>query len=113
MTPYASQLRHCLAVDSRSSSEIARIAGVSQPTVSRFRLSDGVRLRRSDPFIKLCNLYGIAVAIAPRKAHGYNNLLCEAILDAWDGSERHGRALLAVIKDLKSLRQSTRSSEGD
>ncbi|MDW9236761.1 hypothetical protein C7S16_6736 [Burkholderia thailandensis] len=33
----------------------------------------------------------------------YNDLLREAIVEAWDGSEEHGRALLGVIKGLKEL----------
>jgi hypothetical protein len=38
-----------------------------------------------------------------RAAAGYNELLRNAIVDAWDGSEEHGRALLVVIKGLKGL----------
>jgi hypothetical protein len=37
------------------------------------------------------------------RATGYNELLRNAIVDAWDGSEEHGRALLVVIKGLKGL----------
>ncbi len=34
---------------------------------------------------------------------GYNDLLRDAIVEAWDGSEEHGRALLVVIAGLKGL----------
>jgi len=93
-----------LAADRRSASEIARLSGVSQPTVSRLRLSSGQRLRRSEPFNKLCSFYGIDASGAqrwPRTA--YNELLRDAIVEAWDGSEEHGRALLVVINGLKEL----------
>ncbi|WP_224029420.1 XRE family transcriptional regulator [Paraburkholderia caribensis] len=92
-----------LAADVRSSSEIARLSGVSQPTVSRLRLSGGRRVRRSTSFNKLCNFYGIASRPGSRRAPGYNELLREAIVDAWDGSQEHGEALLVVIKGLKDL----------
>lgn len=42
---------------------------------------------------------------AARPAAAYNELLRNAIVDAWDGSEEHGRALLVVIRGLKELRE--------
>ncbi|WP_082625062.1 AsnC family protein [Paraburkholderia caribensis] len=96
-----------LAGDPRSSSEIARLSGVSQPTVSRLRLSKGGRIRRTNPFNKLCSFYGIH-GVAGGRAVGYNKLLRDAIVDAWDGSEQHGHALLTVIKGLKELVESGR-----
>lgn len=92
-----------LLADTRSSSEIARLSGVSQPTVSRLRLSNGQRVRRSASFNKLCSFYDIRPVPAGRRAAGYNELLRNAIVDAWDGSEEHGRALLVVIQGLKEL----------
>jgi transcriptional regulator with XRE-family HTH domain len=89
--------------DTRSSSEIARLTGVSQPTVSRLRLSDGHRMRRSAPFNKLCSFYGVDVRPAGRHSGSYNDRLREAIVEAWDGSDEHGRALLVVIEGLKGL----------
>jgi|SRR6516164_8230507 hypothetical protein len=92
-----------LQADPRSSSEIARLSGVSQPTVSRLRLSKGRRVRRSASFNKLCSFYGMEARLASGRVPGYNELLRNAIVDAWDGSEEHGRALLVVIKGLKGL----------
>ncbi len=95
-----------LLADTRSSSEIARLSGVSQPTVSRLRLSNGRRLRRSASFNKLCSFYGVEPRQrrpTGRLAASYNELLRDAIVDAWDGSEEHGRALLGVIEGLKAL----------
>ena len=43
--------------------------------------------------------------LASGRVPGYNELLRNAIVDAWDGSEEHGRALLVVIKGLKELRE--------
>lgn len=88
--------------DTRSDSEIARLSGVSQPTVSRLRNAPGRRSRGSRSFKRLCNFYGVALDAA-REAVGYNELLRNAIIDAWDGTEAHGRALLVVIKGLKGL----------
>ncbi len=90
--------------DPRSSSEIARLSGVSQPTVSRLRLSNGRRLRKSASFNKLCSFYGVGASPRTPRAAGYNEMLRNAIVEAWDGSEEHGRALLAVIQGLKELR---------
>ncbi|VBU60618.1 putative DNA-binding protein [Burkholderia pseudomallei] len=92
-----------LLADTRSSSEIARLSGVSQPTVSRLRSSSGRRLRRSASFNKLCSFYGVEARQAARLSAPYNDLLREAIVEAWDGSEEHGRALLGVIQGLKAL----------
>jgi transcriptional regulator with XRE-family HTH domain len=92
-----------LTADTRSSSEIARLSGVSQPTVSRLRLSKGHRMRRSSSFNKLCSFYGIEVRLSGKRVAGYNELLRNAIVDAWDGSDEHGRALLVVIEGLKGL----------
>ncbi|MBK1818502.1 helix-turn-helix domain-containing protein [Burkholderia orbicola] len=97
--PVQDLLRRLMA-DTRSSSEIARLSGVSQPTVSRLRLSNGRRLRRSAPFNKLCSFYGVDTESSRRR---YNDLLRDAIVDAWDGSDEHGRALLVVIQGLKDL----------
>ncbi|MDF3084628.1 helix-turn-helix domain-containing protein [Burkholderia sola] len=97
--PVQDLLRRLMA-DTRSSSEIARLSGVSQPTVSRLRLSNGRRLRRSTPFNKLCSFYGVDIEPSRRR---YNDLLRDAIVDAWDGSDEHGRALLVVIQGLKGL----------
>ena len=97
--PVQDLLRRLMA-DTRSSSEIARLSGVSQPTVSRLRLSNGQRLRRSAPFNKLCSFYGVDTGPTRRR---YNDLLRDAIVDAWDGSDEHGRALLVVIQGLKDL----------
>jgi transcriptional regulator with XRE-family HTH domain len=92
-----------LTADNRSSSEIARLSGVSQPTVSRLRLSKGQRMRRSSSFNKLCSFYGIEVHRSGKRVAGYSELLRNAIVDAWDGSDEHGRALLLVIEGLKEI----------
>jgi hypothetical protein len=100
--PVQDLLRRLLA-DTRSSSEIARLSGVSQPTVSRLRLSDGRRVRRSGSFNKLCSFYNVEARRPGLHGTRYNELLRNAIVDAWDGSEEHGAALLVVIKGLKGL----------
>jgi transcriptional regulator with XRE-family HTH domain len=101
-----------LTADNRSSSEIARLSGVSQPTVSRLRLSKGQRMRRSSSFNKLCSFYGIEVRRSGKRVAGYNELLRNAIVDAWDGSDEHGRALLLVIEGLKGLSSRSEGPSG-
>ena len=96
------QLVARIKADRRSDSAIARLSGVSQPTVWRLRNALKLRSRSSESFIKLCSFYGIAIDVAGG-AGGYNELLCHAIIDAWDGTEAHGCALLLVIKGLKGL----------
>ena len=98
------QLLSCLKTDSRSASAIARLAAVSQPTVSRLRRSDGTRQRISKSFNKLCNFYNVPIAAVSQASHKYDELLQSAIIDAWDGTETGGRALLAVIEGLKEFK---------
>lgn len=97
------QLLFRLQADTRSSSEIARLAAVSQPTVSRMRRSEGKRQRISRSFNKLCGFYNVSLVELGKTTNGYNDLLKEAIIDTWDGTEAGGRALLAVIESLKGL----------
>jgi|ERR1043166_5902213 hypothetical protein len=92
-----------LADDRRSSTVIAHDAGVSQPTVSRMRRSRGRRLRWSGPFNKLCTFYRIPLAGPGTTGRSYNDLLREAIIDAWDGTNERGQALLILIRNLRGL----------
>jgi hypothetical protein len=96
------QLVARIKLDTRSGSTIARLSGVSQPTVSRLRASQGGRFRRSEAFSKLCSFYGVSPGTA-KEWREYNELLRNAIIDAWDGTETHGRALLVVVRGLKGL----------
>jgi transcriptional regulator with XRE-family HTH domain len=96
-----------IQADERSSSYIARLAGVSQPTVSRLRNAKGNRVRQSASFNKLCIFYGIQLSVGTLGVDSYNEILRDAIIDAWDGTQPHGRALLAVIHGLKDLRNAT------
>ncbi len=109
----AKQLLSRLQADSRSSSEIARLAQVSQPTVSRMRHSGGTRQRRSKPFSKLCRFYDLSHLEVTDNTHRYEKLLEEAIIDAWDGTQAGGQALLAVIKGLKALNRTANDSTED
>lgn len=107
------QLLSCLKADNRSASEIARLASVSQPTVSRMRRSDGKRQRVSKSFNKLCSFYNVPTAAVSKASHGYNELLQAAIIDAWDGTEAGGQALLSVIEGLKELKKQAVSLAGE
>ncbi|MBP0624010.1 AsnC family protein [Cupriavidus consociatus] len=100
-----------LQADGRSASEIARLSGVSQPTVSRLRNATTARVRHSESFSKLCNFYRIPGTVAEKNGHGYNELLRDAIIEAWDGSEAHGKALLEILQSLKYLRPSPRGDK--
>lgn len=93
-----------LKSDLRSSSEISRLSGISQPTVSRFRSGKASRKRSSGPFIKLCNFYGILKQIELKENSRNNQVLLDAITAVWDGTEAHAQALARVIHSLKGLR---------
>ena len=86
----AKQLLSHLQADSRSSSEVARLAKVSQPTVSRMRHSGGTQQRRSKPFSKLCRLYDLSHIEVADNTCRYEELLEEAIINAWDGTQAGG-----------------------
>lgn len=107
------QLLSCLKADRRSSSEIARLACVSQPTVSRMRRFDGKRQRTSKSFNKLCNFYDVPSFTDGKVSHRYDDSLRDAIIDAWDGTEAGGKALLALIKCLKGLNRKVDDTAGD
>lgn len=71
--------------------ELAKRAGVSQPTVSRARRR--VPARNSDGYARLCNyiqqeLDEIALPGAAR----------DALAEIWDGSPAHAEALAALIR---------------
>jgi hypothetical protein len=107
------QLLSCLKADDRSTIEIARLASVSQPTVSRMRRFDGKRHRTSKSFNKLCNFYDVPSVTDGKASHGYGDLLQDAIIDVWDGTEAGGKSLLAVIKCLKGLNRKVDDTAGD
>jgi transcriptional regulator with XRE-family HTH domain len=105
------QLLSRLKADSRSASEIARLADVSQPTISRLRKLSGRRYRSSIPFNKLCNFYGLPT---PNKTgDGYTELLRNAIIDVWDGTDAGGQALLTILEGLKELNKKPIDLAGD
>lgn len=111
-------LQQRLREDKRSDSEIAREAGISQPTVSRLRRSTRHRLRWSEPFNKLCNMYGVESAQNAAAAPDYNALLPAAVKAAWDGTAETGKNLLALIEAVNQLinrptRRAGRSHDGD
>ena len=95
-----------LRADERSSGEIPRLSGVSQPTVSRFRLTGRERLRTSEAFSKLC---GLSVSEGRNGSFKHNKALCDAIIDAWDGTEAHERTLLALIRAVKGLSENNQA----
>lgn len=103
MHAMAQELIRHLKTDPRSSSEIARLAKVSQPTVSRLRHTGGTRQRMSQSFNKLCNFYKILQIGHGDDSQHYNAKLQKAIIEAWDGTEAGGKALLVVIQGLKEL----------
>jgi transcriptional regulator with XRE-family HTH domain len=111
--PTVQQLLSHLRADSRSSSEIARLTSVSQPTISRMRHSDGSRQRITKSFNKLCNFYNVPLVTLTNISQDYNELLQEAIIDAWDGTEAGAQALLVVIRGLKGLNKKTGNAAGE
>jgi transcriptional regulator with XRE-family HTH domain len=94
------QLKQLLAGDSRSESEIARLSGVSQPSVSRYK-NGAARQRWGKSFTKLCSFYGLTVRKHSALRPEYDRLLRDAIIDVWDGSDDQADVLLELLRSLK------------
>jgi transcriptional regulator with XRE-family HTH domain len=103
------QLKQLLSADTRSESAIARAAGVSQPSVSRYKRG-AERYRWGKSFTKLCNFYGLSVPPHFGHASDYKRQLRDAIIDVWDGSDNQADALLELLRNLKQV--TTNSSPG-
>jgi hypothetical protein len=99
----AKQLIDQVKQDPRSSSEIARLANVSQPTISRIRLYNKTRQRISKSFNKLCKFYDLSYNEFEETNSKYDEKLKKAIIDAWDGTDTCAQSLLHVIEGLKTL----------
>lgn len=96
-------LQERLRKDGRTDSEIARWAGISQPTVSRLRGNTKQRQRMSKPFNKLCSMYAVGSVHGTESGSDYNALLGAAVAAAWDGTADTGKNLLALIEALNRL----------
>lgn len=105
------RLAAALQQDSRSDAEISRLSGVSQPTVWRLRNQNTARVRASGQFNKLCTFYRLNELQDPQHAASLEGELKGAIMNIWDGSEAHARALIKVIRSLKGLAQPQHSLE--
>lgn len=105
------RLATALRQDSRSDSEIARLSGVSQPTIWRLRNQSIARIRASGQFIKLCAFYQLNELQEPLREASLEGELKGAIMNIWDGSEAHARALIKVIRSLKGLAQPQHTPE--
>lgn len=103
------QLKQLLNTDTRSESAIARAAGVSQPSVSRYKRG-AERYRWGKSFIKLCSFYGLSVPSHGSQAPEYERQLRDAIIEVWDGSANQANALLELLRNLKQV--TTNSSFG-
>lgn len=103
------QLKQLLSADTRSESAIARAAGVSQPSVSRYR-HGAARYRWGKSFNKLCIFYGLTVPRRTGHAPEYERRLRDAIINVWDGSDNQADALLELLRNLKQI--TTNSSPG-
>jgi hypothetical protein len=77
------------------------------------RRFDGKRQRISQSFNKPCNFYDVLSVTGGKAGHRYDDLLRDAIIDVWDGTEAGGKALLAVIKCLKGLNRKVDDTTGD
>ncbi|MFB9128616.1 XRE family transcriptional regulator [Paraburkholderia dipogonis] len=75
---------------------------MSQPSVSRYKRGTE-RHRWGKSFIKLCNFYGLSVRADRGQGLEYERLLCDAIIDVWDGSDNQADALLELLRNLKQV----------
>ncbi|MNF27505.1 hypothetical protein D3C84_81600 [compost metagenome] len=100
-----------LRQDQRSDAEVARVSGVSQPTVWRLRNRNAGRIRASSQFSKLCAFYRLNELEKPPGEGSLEDELKGAIMNIWDGSDAHARALIKVIRSLKGLAQPHQTPE--
>lgn len=105
------RLATALRQDERSDAEISRASGVSQPTVWRLRNQNSGRIRASGQFNKLCAFYQINELDKPLGGGSLEGELKGAIMNIWDGSDAHARALIKVIRSLKGLAQPHQTPE--
>jgi transcriptional regulator with XRE-family HTH domain len=103
------QLKQLLGADTRSESAIARAAGVSQPSVSRYK-HGAERYRWGKSFTKLCKFYGLTLPQREVHTSAYERQLRDAIIDVWDGSDIQADALLELLRNLKQV--TNKSSPG-
>ena len=96
------RLKQLLGADNRSESAIARAAGVSQPSVSRYRRGTA-RYRWGKSFNKLCSFYALTVPHHAGYASEYERQLRDAIIDVWDGSDNQADVLLELLRNLKQV----------
>ncbi len=85
------QLDALLARDGITQAELADLAGVSQPTVSRARRR--VPRRNSESYSRLCRYIReeSEEITLPRT-------VCDALAEIWDGSPEHAEALATLIR---------------
>jgi hypothetical protein len=87
------KIEKCMAAEKLSQIELARITGIPQSTLSR-ALSHPVRVTRTHRTI--CKTLGISI-VHDEGSSGAETLR-KAVLDAWDGTDRHAQALAALLR---------------
>jgi transcriptional regulator with XRE-family HTH domain len=78
--------------------KLAKLAKVSQPTISRARLVMPKRLGRAHR--KLFNYAGIDLPDTIRSIHSGPSVVNNAFVRIWDGTIEHANAIAQVIEDL-------------
>lgn len=104
-----SELRAVMEAKGLDQTELARLAQVSQATVSRV-LRGGVRKRRGRAYLRLCNYIHqqtqqqMFPTISRERVH-------EAIDRIWDASRTHAEAIMRIVDALDRLRTSRMKEE--
>lgn len=89
------ELRSFMEANSYSQSDLSRLTGVPQPTISR-ALRNPIRITRTHR--ALCKFARIAVeAPSPTPRRGQEALI-QAVLDVWDGTQEHADSIARLLQ---------------
>lgn len=104
MTTKARLLRAAKLLRERgiSQAEVAAAVGASQPQISRILKGDGTRATKLTE--EVCLFAERLEGGVTTEAVCANQELISALMDTWDGSAGHAKALAVVIRSLRLLR---------
>lgn len=99
------QIENFMAVKNLSQSELSRMTDIPQSTLSR-ALSQPIKVTKTHR--KICKILGISIP------HDENSsgaeTLRKAVMEAWDGTDRHAQALVGLLRAATHVSAATSAS---
>lgn len=87
------QIENAMAVNDLNQLALSRVADIPQSTLSR-ALSQPIKLTKTHR--KICKYLGISIPQDENSSGA--EALRKAVLDAWDGTDRHAQALAGLLR---------------